>query len=448
MRSRTLGLIVAAVTATLAVSLAAPAYAAIGGPVSTKPAAWTPHLPATTSSVMQIRQLAQCGGTMYAVGTFTTVLRYSSTFARNNAFSFSATTGAVTSWNPNVNGTVNSIALSANCSTAYLGGLFTSVHGTALKNLASVSTSTGAVNTGFTHSAGGQVAALLISGNHLLTGGYFTGVNGSTKKYMASLNPATGLDDGYVNLNISGNYVYTDDGGHPAASNPSRVYNFELSPDRGRLLVMGDFTSVAGQRRQQIFMLDLGASVATLDPWYSAEFNANCATVEPFYVQAAAWSPDGTSVYVATTGYKPANGLGYKTTDPRAGLCDAAAKFPSTRSSTLAHNWVNYTGCDSYYSVAADTNDVYVGGHERWANNSRGCDYAGTGAVSRPGLGALSPSTGLATSWNPTRARGLGADDMIVTTNPPGLWIASDNAYGSDTCGGVYGKAGICFLPS
>ena len=44
-----------------------------------------------------------------------------------------------------------------------------------------------------------------------------------------------------------------------------------------------------------------------------------------------------------------------------------------------------------------------------------------------------------------SRARGLGADDMLVTS--AGLWIASDNFDGSDTCGGVSGHAGICFLP-
>ena len=36
----------------------------------------------------------------------------------------------------------------------------------------------------------------------------------------------------------------------------------------------------------------------------------------------------------------------------------------------------------------------------------------------------LSPATGLLT-FNPTRARGQGADDMLVTS--AGLWIASDN---------------------
>ncbi len=432
----------------LLVGAAAPATAVVGGPVSTRPVTWTPHFPTSTAQIEQVRQLAECGATMYAVGTFTTIQRSGASFTRNNAFSFSATTGVVSSWNPSVNGTVNSIALSANCATAYLGGVFTSVHGTAAKNLASVSTATGAVNTGFGHNANGQVETLRMSGSHLLVGGFFTGVNGSTKRYMVSLQPTTGVDDGYVNLNISGNYVYTDDLGRTAHANPSRVYNLERSPDGTRLLVMGDFTSVAGQGRRQIFMLDLGATSATLDPWYSAEFNANCGIAQPYYVQAAAWSPNGASVYIGTTGNRPANGTGSTSTGPRAGLCDAASAFPSTKSSTLRHTWVNYTGCDSLFAVAADTNDVYVGGHERWANNPAGCGVAGPGAVARPGVGALAPSTGSATAWNPTRARGLGADDMLLTSNPAGLWIASDNYLNSDQCGGVSGLAGICFLPA
>jgi len=34
---------------------------------------------------------------------------------------------------------------------------------------------------------------------------------------------------------------------------------------------------------------------------------------------------------------------------------------------------------------------------------------------------------------------------MLLTS--AGLWTASDNFDGSDTCGGVSGHAGICFLP-
>ena len=62
----------------------------------------------------------------------------------------------------------------------------------------------------------------------------------------------------------------------------------------------------------------------------------------------------------------------------------------------------------------------------------------------------LDPATGnllLNTSGTSlyTRGRGLGADDMLVTS--AGLWIASDNADGTQQCNGVNGLAGLCLLP-
>ena len=67
----------------------------------------------------------------------------------------------------------------------------------------------------------------------------------------------------------------------------------------------------------------------------------------------------------------------------------------------------------------------------------------GPGAISAPGMEGLSPTTGLLT-FNPTRARGLGADDMLVTS--AGLWIGSDNLNNTNS-GGVASHAGICLLP-
>jgi hypothetical protein len=416
--------------------LAAPASAQTG-PVSAKPANGTPQL-APTGTTEQVRQLVQCGGTMYAVGRFTSISWNGTTYTRNNAFSFSATAPfTVSSWNPNVNGKVNSIALSADCSTAYLGGKFTSIGGTAVKNIAAVSTSTGAVNTSFGHNANGQVETLLKHSGHLLTGGYYTSINGSAShKYMTSLNPSTGKDDGFIHLNISGNYQFPGVG-----TNPTRVYNQQLSNGGTLDLVEGDFTSVGGQPRQQIFMLNLSGSTASVTGWRSAEFNRNCATNVPFYVRAASWSPGDSTIYIATTGFHPAGqSPGHY---PWTGLCGVAAAFPATQTS-VTHKWINYTGCDSLYSTAADASTAYFGGHERWSQNRNGCDFAGPGAIPAPGMEGLSPSTGLLT-FNPTRARGLGADDMEITS--AGLWIASDNMNNASQCGGVFQHAGICFLP-
>jgi len=457
----------AAGVAAVALGMASPAVAAVGdGSVSATAATWTPSLATsgTDGSVEQIRQVAQCGGTMYAVGRFSSIKQGSATYVRNNAFSFSATTGALTGWNPSVNGQVNSIALSADCSTAYLGGSFTSVNRTGVQNLAAIGTVSGSsVKTTFASNANSRVNTLVRSGSRLLVGGNFTSINGSTKKYFVSLNSTTGKDDGYVNLNISGHYVYTDDGGQLSKGNNTNVYNTELSPSGSKLLAMGVFTSVGGQARRQIFMLNLGAMSATVDPWYSPEFNQNCHIVEPFYLQAASWAPDMSKVYVATTGYKPANGTGYSTYGPRGGLCDAAAAFPSGPSSTQKHLWINYTGCDSLYSTAADSSAVYVGGHQRWLGSPVQCDGNRNGSkVVSPGLGGIDPIGGgvILAPNQPligdrvgkySRGRGLGADDMLISA--AGLWIASDNAQNSDSCGktstgaAAHGYAGLCFLP-
>jgi len=442
---------IAGVAAVAMIGLAAPSVAAssvaASGPVSPTPASQTPQLNAT-GSVEQIRQLVQCGATMYAVGSFTSIKRNSTVYTRDNVVSFSAVAPyQVSTWAPDVNGTVNSITFSgASCADAYIGGQFTSVNGTTARNIAEISTSTGAVVTAFGHTASAQVETLLGYDGHILAGGYYTTINGSTADpYMTSLNATTGKDDGFVHLGISGNYSY-------APSNPTRVYNQQLSHGGTLDLVEGDFTSVGGVQREQIFMLSLSGTTAAVTGWTSPEFDGSqsqsasayqCYPTEAFYLRAASWSPDDSTIYTASTGYHP-NGTSDKAA--RTGLCDSAAAFPATQAS-VSDLWINYTGCDSLYSTAADASAAYFGGHERWTENGNGCDAAGSGAIAAQGMEALSPGTGLVLTNPPayTRGRGEGADDMLVTS--AGLWIASDNDTNTNSCGGVSGHAGICFLP-
>ena len=69
----------------------------------------------------------------------------------------------------------------------------------------------------------------------------------------------------------------------------------------------------------------------------------------------------------------------------------------------------------------------------------QGCNKPGPGAFRAQGMEGLDPANGTCTSPANrglyTRARGLGADDMLVTT--AGLWIASDNLDNASQCGGV-----------
>src|SRR5215472_8586037 len=101
------GLAPGAAAAPAAVTRPGAASAAQSGPVSPDAASGTPALVHTGSSYQQIRQLVQCGGTMYAVGAFAEISQNGTTYKRNDIFSFSATAPyTVTSWNPDVNGRV------------------------------------------------------------------------------------------------------------------------------------------------------------------------------------------------------------------------------------------------------------------------------------------------------------------------------------------------------
>jgi hypothetical protein len=443
-RRQVAGTLVSLAAGTLAVSMAgatAPALAAQPASVSTTPAPGTPQL-APNGKTEQIRQIVQCGNMMYAVGTFTKISQGGKTFNRRNAFSFKATAPyTVSHWEPGPSGEVNSIAFKgSNCHSAYLGGSFRHVHGKSARNIVKVNTTTGARRRAFAHHANKPVETLVVHKRHLLVGGFFKSINGSGRNFYASLNTRTGRDDRYLRLRIHGHYVFPG-----ATANRTRVYNQQLSPDGRHLLAEGDFTSVRGKHREQIFMLTLGRRRARVTKWHSTEFYQPCADAVPFYVQAASWSPDGRTVYVAATGVAPFN---LPDSSPRSGLCDAASAFPATHKK-VSSRWINYTGCDALYSTAADSSTAYFAGHERWADNKNGCNLAGTGAVVRQGITGIDPSSGLASAWNPSRSRGIGADDMLRTS--AGLWIASDNFAGGgtgDQCGGVGGHAGLCFLPN
>jgi hypothetical protein len=421
--------------------------------LASRPLTGTPHFPVKTKATEQIRQLVQCGGTMYAVGGFTTIDQGGRTYTRHNAFSFRATPPfTVTGWNPDVNGEVNSITFVAgHCQNAYLGGNFTKVRRASAQNIAEVSTAgAGVLMKRFGHVAGGPVETLAAYRQHILAGGLFIEINGTAADpFMASLDDRTGKDDGLLRLHISGHYSYPG-----AAPNATRVYNQQLSHSGKLDLVEGDFTSAGGKRHRQIFMLNLGSKPrATVTGWSSPRFDGgsgypphgyfyNCTGQEPFYIRSAAWSPNDGTVYVASTGYRPWN---YKSGYPLMGLCDMAAAFTANEHfATL--KWINYDGCYSLYSVAADSHTTYFAGHELWSGAADGCKkfHLDPHAISAPGFEGLSPHTGRLI-FNPTRSRGLGADDLVITK--AGLWIASDNFGGSQMCGKVNGLAGICFLP-
>jgi hypothetical protein len=399
--------------------------------VSGTPAA-TPQLAesGTDGSVEVVRQITQCGATMYAVGTFGAVQNAGSDTAipRRNAFAFSATAPyQVTGWNPAVDGTVDTVACAPDGSIL-LGGSFSTAGGAANRNAARVDAAGGAA-LGFGFHPGGTVWHMEVVQGHLIAGGSFPG-------FLTSVSPTSGSPDGYATPQIAGSYSYPG-----VSATSTRVHNMAPSPDGTALVISGDFTSVGGQHHEQLARLNLTPAGAAVSAWEPTELETHCDASEPFYARDAAWSPDGSQIYTATTGYKPD---GSSAAGQRTGPCDALIAYPATETRFDGHTWINYTGCDSYYSVAADGSTVFAAGHQRWVDNTYGCDAAGPGAIEQQGLAEFNPADG-SHQPGPDRGRGQGADDMLRTS--AGLWIASDNLGNTGTCAGEGGHMGICFLP-
>jgi hypothetical protein len=418
---------------------------AAGAAVSSSPPL-TPQLATsgTDGTIEVVRQITQCGGTMYAVGLFTAVLNPSSAtpIARNNADAFSATAPyRVTNWDPNVNGQVDTVECAPD-GDILLGGSFTTVGGTAVRNLAKVDAATGANNAAFTFHPAGRVAHVEVVTDaggvpHLLAGRY-------AAPYLSSVNPITGANDRYGLPAIAGIYDYPQ-----ATPQTPRVYNMTVSPDGRAVLMTGIFTSVGGQHHEQVFRLNLTAGSATVSAWAPTELYQHCFHRQPFYAQDAAWSPTMDRVYVVTTGYRLESEIllpSRQRPQVRSGPCDAALAYPTAEVEFDGHAWVNSTRCDSLYTVAADATTVFIGGHQRYIDNGQACDRLGPApARAQSGLGELTPTTGLGQA-GPNRGRGLGAADMLRTDT--GLWIASDNQANTDLCAGRHGHKGICFLPN
>ncbi len=418
---------------TVFIKLAVVALAATGVPtptVSATPAPNTPYLVSDGTATPVALMTRQCGSLMWTVGSFTTVGAPNRTpVTRTNVMAYDMVTGALAPVAPAVNGQVDTIAFTPDCASAYLGGIFTSVGGVAVKDIAKISTTTGALDPTFGHKASDEVSALVLANGHLFAGGRFKTINGSTgttATFFTSLDPTTGQLDGYANsLGITGTL-----GTLWGVTDKPHVFKMWLDPAGDRLAVNGVFSTVLGQHRDQVFILDLGSGSVSLDGWYAPILDIIC--VYPFSARGIAWSPDGQFLYIVATGSMVVPGL-----------CDSVAKFSSAPSPWQVPLWQNLTGSDSLYSVAATDTDVYVAGHMRWMDNPTFND-CGPGCVSRPGIADVDATTGLATDWNPTRSRGHGAQDLFLDTLGD-LWVSADAPAGS-SCGKAY-HPGICEFP-
>ncbi|MBI5090618.1 MAG: PKD domain containing protein, partial [Actinobacteria bacterium] len=402
------GLVVALVVPVLgAVSSSSTASAA--GPTAqlptANPANFTPNVRnGEVDSIWQVGNTVIIGGTFSQVANATQ--NGSALYNRTSLAAFDATTGVVkTAFNPVLDADVTTIIPAADGTSIYIAGDFNSVNGVTRRKVARINIADGSLVNSF--NAGGidgVVRDMKLLNSELFISGLFRNVAGTARTNLASLNATTGALTSRLNVAVEGQH---NDGS-------TNVIKFEITPAGDRLLMIGNFTSVGGQARDQIAMLDIGTDPATLSPWYTTWFEATCASAFDSYMRDVDISEDGTYAVITTTGAY------------RAGLaCDSDSRFEiDNTSSTNNPTWTNWTGGDTSYAVEIHEGVAYIGGHMRWANNPTVGDRAGQGAVPRPGMMALDVETGLPFSWNPGRERGVGLFDYHVTAQ--GLWAGSD----------------------
>jgi hypothetical protein len=148
---------------------------------------------ATWQAGGRVRTLAVANGVAYLGGSFTTLFSHGTrhTVIRNHLAAIDVSTGAPTSWNPDVNGPVRTIRVIG--SRVYIGGSFTSVGGDHVRNVAALDRADGRPVRGFTASANGVVNALAASDTTLYLGGAFTRVDGALHHTLAAVSLASGV---------------------------------------------------------------------------------------------------------------------------------------------------------------------------------------------------------------------------------------------------------------
>jgi hypothetical protein len=406
--------------------------------------------PATsTPNTNTVYSIARVGDQIVVGGKFTQVTDHSTsgphagqTLNRQNVFSFDASTGEVSDFDPSPNGVVQAVHPGRDGKSVYLGGAFdrvrpsTGANRVDADNLAKFTVSSGKLNPSF-KSPGfdGVVFDIENVGSRLWVAGHFGKVGTANRRGIVALSATSGQRSSYFNMTLSGTH-------NPKFSQPF-VKRLAVNPAQTAVVAIGSFTSVNGEKRYQVAKFGLGRNRATLSPWTTPQFRQSCNQKFETTMTDVQYAPNGNYFVVSSTG-------GYggfdRTTSGISG-CDLVARFAagSTARGTRP-TWLDYTGGDTTWTIEVTDSVIYTGGHMRWQNNPDRGDNAGPGAVERTGIAALDPANGLPYSWNPTRSRGVGVQDMLATDD--GLYVGSDTErIGNGSEGAEETHKRIAFLP-
>ena len=373
-----------------------------------------------------VYSIGQVGSTTLLGGTFTSVAPHGGTgVAHKSIVAFNSSTGVLTStFAPKLDGEVDAIIPAAG-NTAYIAGTFTHVNGKAMHvGLLDVTTGALVSHLEAADDGRGDHVARLSPNGLLFVGGNFTKVGTSSLSGLVALNPTTGaLSSPYVDSTSPATTARAASrvrsASRPSTSTrPARTWwRSATSP--------ASPTRPAPTPRDQVFRMNLSATSGTVDPAGTPQPTPPSASTGPSTPTSATSSSPPTGTYFVDRRHRwqrhqhrrhpLAVRLGRPLGDQRAGT-------------DVQPTWVDYTGQDSLWSVAVTGTAVYVGGHQRWVNNSNGYDAAGRRrrAASRPRRPRPDqrPAAGVEPRPQPARRRRLRA---LATST--GLYVGSDTDY-------------------
>jgi putative pyrroloquinoline-quinone binding quinoprotein len=323
------------------------------------PTSWNPDVTGPNDSVFgdpYISVLGVKGGSIYVGGHFTGIGSQS----RSGLAEIARTSGLATAWDP---GAVEVTCMAVRESTVYVGGHFLTVGGVRRRYLAEISLTSGAV-TGWNPAPNDAVKALAEQGSVVYAGGTFSGIGSQWKprSNLAAFDASTGELKAW-DPNPDGFIVYT------------------LVATRGRIYVGGYFFSIGGQVRYGLASVDTLTGAATeWDPSANSVVGSMAVAGDTLYVGG----------YFTTMGGQPRGRL-------------ASFDLNTGELTTWDPN-----AASDVYALALHGNTAYIGGFF-WA----------IGGLTRKGIAAVDAVTGTILPWAPNtsdycRALAISGDTVFV----------------------------------
>jgi uncharacterized delta-60 repeat protein len=204
--------------------------------------------PAPNGQVFAIA--VQADGKILLGGGFTSLAPNGGTAVTRNRIARVTASGALDTFNPSANGSVETIVVQAD-GNILVGGEFSganSIGGQTRNGIARLNATAGLADAFNPNSSAPVYAIAIQADGKILVGGHFTFIGGNTRNYIARLDPTTGLVDAF----------------NPVASSDVRVIAVQTD---GKILAGGFFLNIGGQARSRISRLDATTGLAdSFDP--------------------------------------------------------------------------------------------------------------------------------------------------------------------------------------